>query len=118
MNFTTVRTLFKLFSGVDITRDDEYRPIVEMAVTEVERMYRFDTDPTDIRLCFLAASLANYRYRQILCAQDRTEVTYAGKMSRDEHDISLEYAEKLFRDYLHLCEDIILPTDFVFTSFS
>lgn len=118
MNMNTVKLLFKLFSGVDVIESTEYFPIVEMAVTEVERMLADGADETDIRLCYLSAALANYRYRQILCAQDRTENTYAGKMSRGEHDISLEYAEKLFRDYLHLCEEILLPTDFVFISFS
>ena len=118
MNTTTVKILFKLFSGVDVITSTEYLPIVEISVAETERMMKQDADDSDIRLCYLAAALANYRYRQILCAQDRTEVTYAGKMSRTDHDISLEYAEKLFRDYLHLCEDIIKPTDFVFMAFA
>lgn len=118
MNNTTVRLLFKLFSGVDTIKNPDYLPIVEVAISEVERMLRYGADETDIRLCYLSAALANYRYRQMLCAQDRTEVTYAGRMSRDEHDISLEYAEKMFRDYLHLCDDLVTSTDFVFMAFS
>ena len=117
MEMRTVKLLFRLFSGVDIETETEYVLIVEMAVTEVEKMLKEGADSSDIRLCYLSAALANYRYRQIICGQDRTEVTYAGKMSRAEHDISLEYAEKMFRDYVHLCEDIIVSSDFVFMAF-
>lgn len=118
MNITTVKMLFKLFSGFDCETYSEYDPVIELAMAEVERMV-IDTDHrSDVRLNYLSAALANYRYRQILCGQDRSEVTFAGKISSSEHDISLNYAEKMFRDYLHLCADIIKTTDFVFMAFS
>jgi len=117
MNITTVKLLFRLFSGFDCRTSPEYDPVIEMSVQEVERMLKPDADHTDIRLCYLSAALANYRYRQMLCAQDRSEITFAGKMSKAEHDISLNYAEKMFRDYLGLCNDLIITTDFVFMAF-
>lgn len=117
MDITAVKILFRLFSGFDCSSSDEYDPVIVMAVTEVERMLKDASDISDVRLIYLSAALANYRYRQILCGQDRTAVTYAGKMSAEEHDISLNYAEKLFRDYLHLCSDILRTTDFVFMAF-
>lgn len=117
MDINTVKMLFRLFSGFDSVTSSEYDPVIEMAMAEVERMV-IDTDRrSDVRLNYLSAALANYRYRQILCGQDRSEMTFAGKISAEQHDISLNYAEKLFRDYLHLCSDILKTTDFVFMAF-
>ncbi|HOC33851.1 MAG: hypothetical protein WBK46_09285 [Ruminococcus flavefaciens] len=118
MNLQVVKLLFKLFSGFDCEASTEYDPVIEISVAEVERMVISEDHLRDARLCYLSAALANYRYRQLLCAQDRSEITFAGKMSKDEHDISLNYAEKMFRDYLHLCSDIIKTTDFVFAAFA
>jgi hypothetical protein len=114
MNITTVKVLFQLFSGFDESETANYLPVIEMAVSEVGRMLKNDAAVTDARLDFLAAALANYRCRQFLCAQDRTEVTYEGKMSRDEHSKAIEFAYKLLRDYQHLCDDLIVSTDFMF----
>ena len=40
MEMRTVKLLFRLFSGVDTETETEYVPIVEMAVTEVEKMLK------------------------------------------------------------------------------
>lgn len=118
MNITAVKMIFKLFSGFDCDESSEYDPIIEISMAEVERMVIDPAHRSDVRLVYLSAALANYRYRQILCGQDRSEITYAGKIIKDEHDISLNYAEKMFRDYLRLCSDILKTTDFVFAAFS
>ena len=118
MDIITVKMLFKFFSGFDCETSSEYDPVIEMSMAEAERMLISDIYRSDVRLNYLSAAIANYRYRQILCAQDRSEVTFAGKMSKDEHDISLTYAEKMLRDYLRLCSDILKNADFVFIAFS
>lgn len=115
MNIESVKTLFSLFSGEEAGESNN--PLIELAVAEVGRMFLPDADSTDIRLDFLAAALANYRLCQVRSARDRTKVTYAGKMLDPVSD-DCAYAEKLLRDYLQLCDELIAPRIFVFSGFS
>lgn len=113
MNIESVKSLFELFSGEP---QENYLPLAELAMAEVEKMLLPDADQTDIRLNFLAAALANYRLSQIKVSQDRTKVTYAGKML--DPTAAKTYAAALLRDYLQLCSPLIRQRTFIFTGFS
>ncbi len=115
MNIESVKTLFSLFSGEEAT--EIHMPLIELACAEVKKTLLPDADRNDIRLDFLTAALANYRLRQVKSSRDRTKVTYAGKFLADS-DNECAYAEKLLRDYLQICEELIAPRIFVFCGFS
>lgn len=115
MNIESVKTLFSLFSGEEATEIN--MPLIELASAEVRKMLLPDADSSDIRLDFLTAALANYRLRQVKSSRDRTKVTYAGKFLTDSKN-DCTYAEKLLRDYLQICEELIAPRIFVFSGFS
>ncbi len=114
MNIDSVKTLFELFSGESA---ENFAPLVRLAVDETEKMLLPNADASDVRLGFLAAAIANYRLRQIMASRDRSQVTYAGKML-DSGAATVSGAEKLLRDYLGLCSDLIKPQTFVFAAFS
>lgn len=116
MNIESVKSLFLLFSGEEDA--EPYAPLIRLAVQETEKMLLPGADPTDIRLDFLGAALAFYRLRRILSAREREKFTYAGKMSASGQDSSAVYAERLLRDYLDLCGDLISAEPFVFMCFS
>ena len=113
MNIESVKSLFELFSGES---QEDYLPLVELAVSEVEGMLFPDADITDIRLAFLAAAIANYRLSRINASRDRTKVTYAGKML--DSSGTQNSAASLLKDYLQLCSSIIRPKTFIFAGFS
>lgn len=112
MNIESVKSLFRLFSGED--EPEKYAPLIELAMSEVEKMLLPDTDRSDIRLAFLGAAIANHRFCQINSSRDRTQLTYAGKMLKDGENSVLAFSEKLLRDYLELCSDLIAPQTFTF----
>ena len=112
MNIESVKSLFELFSGEP---QENYLPLAELAVAEVEKMLIPDADSSDVRLNFLAAAIANYRLSQIKNSQDRTKVTCAGKML--DPAAAKTYAAGLLRDYLQLCSPLIRPRTFIFTGF-
>ncbi|NLT09743.1 MAG: hypothetical protein GXY08_09595 [Ruminococcus sp.] len=116
MNIESVKSLFMLFSGEDDA--DRYAPLIRLAVKETESMLLPEADSADIRLDFLSAAIAFYRMRRILAARDREKYTYAGKMPSAGQDSSAVYAERLLRDYISLCSDLISSDTFVFMSFS
>lgn len=112
MNIDSVKSLFRMFSGED--EPEKYSPLIELSLTEVEKMLLPDADRSDVRLTFLCAAVANHRFRQIKSSRDRTEITYAGKTIKDGADSALAYSEKLLRDYLELCSELISPQIFTF----
>lgn len=116
MNIEAVKTLFTLFSGEDVS--EKYTPLINLSVSEVEKILLPDADPSDIRLDFLCASIANHRLQQINSARERSEFTVAGKMLTVSQNTAVSYSEKLLRDYMNLCSDLIKQKTFVFMSFS
>ncbi|MDE6092095.1 MAG: hypothetical protein K2G14_03270, partial [Ruminococcus sp.] len=116
MNIESIKTLFTLFSGEDVS--ETYTQLITLAISEVEKMLLPESDPTDIRLDFLCAAIANNRLQQINSARERAEFTVAGKMLTVSQNTALSYSEKLLRDYMNLCEDLIKPKTFMFMSFS
>ncbi len=113
MNIESVKSLFRLFSGED--EIEKYAPFIGLALTETEKMLLPDADKTDVRLSFLCAAIANHRFRQFESARDRTQITYGGKMLTDSSGSVLVNSEKLLRDYLEICSDLISPRIFTFT---
>ncbi|MBP3761446.1 MAG: hypothetical protein J6I55_08260 [Ruminococcus sp.] len=116
MNRITIRTLFMLFSGED--NCDELMPFIDISVMEISKIIKPDADIEDVRLNFLCAANANYRYQQARSARDNSEYTYAGKMISADNKTVVSYALKLLKDYYELCSDLIQPQNFIFMSFS
>lgn len=116
MNIESVKTLFQLFSGeADI---EKYLPLIELSVSETEKMLLIGADSSDSRLDFLTAAAANLRCQQLIAAQNHSESTYAGKLlSGSGCAGTVKYAEKLLSDYISICSDLIKPKSFVFMSF-
>lgn len=116
MNIESVKSLFRLFSGEDDI--EAYLPLIELSVSETEKMLLDGADSTDVRLEFLCAAIANFKFQQANAAHDRSESTYAGKLlSSPENSGVLGYAEKLLSEYMNLCSDLITTKTFVFMSF-
>ena len=116
MNIEAVKTLFTLFSGEDFS--EKYTPLINLSVSEVEKMLLPDADPYDVRLDFLCASVANNHLQQINSARERSEFTVAGKMLTTSQNTAVSHSEKLLRDYINLCSDLIKQKTFVFMSFA
>lgn len=115
MNEEKIQKLFTLFSGEEY--GEEHEPLIQLAMTEIGKIL-IDTESEDERINFLCAAAANYRLQQIRSASDRSEYTYAGKMSDGSKYSVLTFAKNLLRDYYNLCSDIIEPQNFVFMGFS
>lgn len=113
MNTETIKQIFTMLSGEPA---DGLSPLFQISAYQVGKMLRADADQTDIRVNYLCAAMANYRFQQMKASRDRTEVTYAGKMLDGGRNRALEYAERLLRDYIQLSEDILQTTTFVFMS--
>ena len=116
MDIESVKTLFTMFSGEEVT--EEFSPLIVLAIAETEKMLLPDADRSDIRLGFLCAACANRRLQQINSSRERSKETFAGKVLSESQNTSLHYAESLYKDYLQLCDDLIKPSCFVFASFS
>ena len=116
MDSENIKSLFTLFSGEQY--NNELAPFLEVSTIQVQKMLRDDADENDVRLEFLCAALANYRYRLAAASADRSEYTYAGKMLSVSDGKLLNFSESLLKDYYHLCRDLINGTDFVFSAIS
>ena len=116
MNRTNIRNLFLLFSGED--NCDTLMPFIDISIMEITKILRPDADDEDIRLDFLCAANANYRYQQAKSARDNSEYTYAGKMISADKNNVVSYALKLLKDYYELCSDLLTQQNFIFMSFS
>lgn len=116
MHIDSVKSLFTMFSGEE---DYEmFMPIIVLAISETEKMLVEGADKDDIRLNFLAASIANFRLAQIKSAKDRTQATASGKaLVSDTNSGTLKYAEKLMYNYMSLCHELIASDSFVFACF-
>lgn len=105
MNIQMVKSLFTLFSGVENT--EEHLPLL-MSVTDLIMKYvRSNADNEDIRLCFLAASVANLRYRYT-SAKAIADMNMPNKYSATEQQI--EFTKQLIGSYCDLCADLLIDT--------
>ncbi len=116
MNTEAVKTLFLLFSGQ--SDSDELMPFVTLAIAETEGMLADNADSSDIRLDFLCAAQANYRYCQAAASRDGSVNTVGGSLIKySDKGGALRYAELLLSDYMNMCSDLIKPKTFMFMSF-
>ena len=116
MNTEKITSLFLLFSGGESA--EEFEPIIDLAVRITEKMLNSEADKSDVRADFLAAALANYHVQQLKSAHDRTTAAFTGKMLTNGENSALGYAQKLLRDHMQLCSDIIKPKSFIFAGIS
>lgn len=113
MNMQMIGSLFALFSGEQDVQ--KFLPLLMTAVQEVMQELREDADGSEVRLCYLAAAIANLRYTQMYGAQEKALATYAGTIARQsDSDQQLRFAKQLVYSYRSLCADLIRDTDFVF----
>ena len=112
MNMDSVRSLFLMFSGEPDTEGCD--PFIALAAERVKSVLRPGADRDDIRLEFLCAAEANFRFQQMKGARGKAEYTYVGKLPGEGKASSVSCAESLLRSYYQLCEDLIRPRSFVF----
>lgn len=114
MNMQMISSLFSLFSGEQDT--SAYLPLLTAAVEEVRQELRGDADSTQVRLCYLAAAVANLRYTQMYGAREKALATYAGTIARQSDAAQqLRFAKQLVYSYKGLCADLLCDRDFVFS---
>ncbi|MBR1527940.1 MAG: hypothetical protein IJ642_01410 [Oscillospiraceae bacterium] len=113
MDMQMIYSLFRLFSG---EQDAEtYMPLLLTSVEEVKTCLKNSEDIQEIRLCYLAAAVANLRYTQLYGAREKALATYAGNLS-SESDLShqIRFAEQLVNSYKALCSDLLKEQNFFF----
>ncbi|MBR1555901.1 MAG: hypothetical protein IJ644_11005 [Oscillospiraceae bacterium] len=113
MNMQMIYSLFRLFSGEQDTQ--KYMPLLTTAMQEVKASLRNPEDETEVRLCYLAAAVANLRYTQMFGAREKALATYAGTAARQsDPSHQIHFAEQLVHSYKALCSDLVQEKDFFF----
>ena len=113
MNMQMISSLFTLFSGEQDVQ--LHMPLLMTAVHEVKARLRSEAAASEMRLCYLAAAIANLRYTQMYGARDRALATYAGTIARQsDGEHQLRFAMQLVRSYQALCSDLLCDESFVF----
>lgn len=113
MNMQMIGSLFTLFSGEQDVQ--LHMPLLMTAIHEVTAKLRSGSDASEVRLCYLAAAIANLRYTQMYGARDRALATYAGTIARQsDGEHQLHFAMQLVRSYQGLCSDLLRDEAFVF----
>ena len=113
MDMQMIYSLFKLFSGEEDSQ--KYMPILTAAVQEVKASLLDEDSVQEVRLCYLAAAVANLSYTQMFGAQQKALATYAGNISK-ESDLThqIRFAEQLVHSYKSLCADLLQEQNFFF----
>ncbi|MBR0483390.1 MAG: hypothetical protein IJJ69_01245 [Oscillospiraceae bacterium] len=113
MDMQMIYSLFRLFSGEEDTQ--KYMPLLMTAVQEVKASLRNADDIQEVRLCYLAAAVANLRYTQMFGAREKALATYAGTaVQQSDPSHQIHFAEQLVHSYKALCSDLIQEKDFFF----
>lgn len=106
MDIERIKSLFSIFTGQN--NYEEYLPVIAVSMTQVERMLKENVDLSDSRLDMLTASVANYRYVQIITSRMENISAYNGEMIISKKDNNaLNYAKQIMLDYMDICSDII-----------
>ncbi|MGN1036215.1 MAG: hypothetical protein ACI4PX_00425 [Ruminococcus sp.] len=106
MDTERIKSLFTLFTGQNDY--DTYLPIISISIVQVNNMLLENADKNDPRLDMLTASVANYRYVQMLASRIESISTYNGEMLiPDKNSNAVKYAESIMLDYMNLCSDLI-----------
>lgn len=115
MNTTQITSLFTLFSGEVDT--EKYTPLINSAISQVSNQLKEDADSEDIRLDYLCAAIANYRYSQITCVKNKIAYTYAGSADcKGNSQMEYDFAKELMLEYYKAAADILRDDEFVFSS--
>lgn len=113
MNLQMIGSLFTLFSGEE--DQNKYLPLLMTAVHEVRAQLVPDADGSEVRLCYLAAAIANLRFTQMYGAREKALATYAGTIARQSDGAQqLRFAMHLVQSYRALCRDLLRDEEFVF----
>ncbi|MCR4888022.1 MAG: hypothetical protein K5979_02420 [Ruminococcus sp.] len=112
MNREHVTQIFQMFSGESV--NEGWSAVVELACTETEAMLKDGAEDTDVRLEYLAASIANYKLQLIHAGSAKSDYNYLGKVRSDSESPALKYARSMMKDYYELCADLIEPQTFIF----
>jgi hypothetical protein len=113
MNMEMIVSLFSLFSGEQDVQ--LHMPLLMTAIHEVTAKLRSREDISEVRLCYLAAAIANLRYTQMYGARDKALATYAGTIARQSDGThQLRFAMQLVRSYQGLCSDLLRDDQFIF----
>ncbi len=115
MNLTMIRSLFSLFSG---EQDAEpFLPLLMAAVQEVRGKLTDEQKASEVRLCYLAAAIANLRFTEMYGAREKSLATYAGTVSRkSDWEQQLRFAKHMVSSYESLCRDLLRDDRFLFFS--
>lgn len=115
MNMQMIYSLFRLFSGEEDS--EKYMPLILSSIEEVKASLKTQESITEIRLCYLAAAVANLRCTQIFGARETALATYAGNLLK-ESDLShqVRFAEQLVNSYKALCGDLLKEENFFFSA--
>ncbi|MDE6004971.1 MAG: hypothetical protein K2G88_06255 [Oscillospiraceae bacterium] len=106
MDMQMIASLFSLFSGEHDTH--AYLPLLISSSHEVKSVLREGCSESDVRLCYLVASIANLRYVQIYGAREKALATYAGTIARkSDSEHQARFAEQLVNSYRNLCRDLL-----------
>ena len=115
MNFQKICKLFLLFSGE--TEIAPLLPLIQGAMLEVEGRLRTDADPSDERLTFLAAALANLRHSQMLTARQQQVFTAGGSAPAADTGKNRPFlAGELAKAYLQNARSLLKDDGFVFAA--
>lgn len=108
-NLHIMASLFSLFSGE--SDPERFLPLLTASIQEVRSVLLETADESDIRLCYLVASVANLRYTEIHGARENCLATYAGTISRESDGAQrLRFAQRLVKSYQTLCRSLIQDT--------
>lgn len=116
MDIDKIKAVFSLFTGEEY--DERFDPLIELSAMETGKLLIDEESAADPRVPFLCAAMANYRYQLMRCSAERSDFTYAGKVSTADQKRTLEFAERMLREYHTLSRDILKTNELVFMSFS
>ena len=112
MDMQMIGGLFTLFSGE--TDVSGYLPLLSLAAAEVRRALRDGADETDVRLCYLAAAVANLRYQEIWGIRGGETAVYAGNIAAAPDGVRGSMAERLVSAYRAACAELLRDETFFF----
>ena len=98
-------------------KEFEEKITTKSSIEEVKASLKTQESITEIRLCYLAAAVANLRCTQIFGARETALATYAGNLLK-ESDLShqVRFAEQLVNSYKALCGDLLKEENFFFSA--
>ena len=112
MDIELICSFFALLSKQSET---EYFPLIQLAISEVERNLTPNSDKSDPRLCYLCGAIANMRFAEIDSAREKQILTPSGGVGVQgkisDRNVT---ARNIVAEYRALCADLIYDNSFVF----